>query len=133
VFVALDEISLVENCRPVYGYAKRGERLFVKKRQASITTTSRLAAIQSYDRLRIAEQIGSFSSAYFVDARCGSSVPHSSALLVNHVAFDCSNTAVEYEAERNIEMLPVSASFPCSALFERIVSVAKSHSTRIDK
>jgi len=86
----------------LYRFWNRGEPLFSKKKQASITTRSALTAIQSWSQLRVAKRSGSFKTSSFVGTLIVAPLCHIFWLLLANVAFDDSKAFSEHAAETRV-------------------------------
>jgi hypothetical protein len=92
--------------------------LFVKQRRASTATLPVAAANQSFGRLEIAKQTGSFDTSFFSDVRFV-------AALSENVAFHQSKAVKKYATELGVELIVVRARSPWFVPIQGVFSYIK--------
>lgn len=129
-FVSVDETAFGRNTATcVYGYAKRGTPLYIKRDNSPrVTTTSALVAIDSIDgSVRSRSKTGSFDTNSFRETLEQFDIPRDTVVLLDNVAFHHSKKVSDFASERGLHLLFVPPYSPWFNPVEGVFSIVTSN------
>lgn len=123
-FISIDETSFGRHFMNMYGYSKKGEKIYIQRKYVRITTTTSIAAM--YDDKIIYNQIkGSCNSIVFLEFLKSLNLEEKQVLLIDNVSFHHSKIIKDFVKSKNCNIL---YNVPYSPIFnpiEGIFSIVK--------
>lgn len=126
-FVSLDETAFGRHHPAVYGYAPRGQQLYMRRTPARITTTSVLAAVSSDGQASFQRQPGSYNTSSFLAALETFPLHRDTVVLLDNVSFHHARAIKDFANQRGLVLLYVPPYSPWFNPVEGVFSVAKRH------
>jgi transposase len=124
-FISIDEVSFGRNGINTKGLALKGKKLFIKKKNARMTTVTVVAACSKENTLGTLKINGSCDSNKFLSFLKSLNIPNNSVILMDNVKFHHSKIVTEYCELNNIIVLFVPAYSPWFNPIELCFSVIK--------
>jgi transposase len=128
-FVAIDETAFGRNTRSPYGYAQKGSKLFVRKREPRITTTSVVACVSNTGWLKTMQFVGSVNTDRFLEFLQQVCFPQDAVVLMDNVSFHHAKKVKEYVSV-NLPHIAILYTPPYSPWYnpiESCFSIVKRH------
>lgn len=129
-FVSIDETSFGRNYLPAIGYAKKGERFYIKRPYASIKTCSVVSAVAINNPMVFYKKPGSFNTDSYCDFLETLNYPPRTVILMDNVRFHHSHKVKHLAAARNWDILYVPPYSPIFNPIEGVFSIVKRHYQR---
>ena len=124
-FLSIDETSFGRNGINTYGYSKKGNPLYIKKKQARITTISSVCCAYS-DGTFVKKNIqGSFNTERFSDFLNNLDTKKDDVILMDNVRFHHSKIVQELLKHKNVDVLFVPPYSPWFNPIELCFSIVK--------
>lgn len=124
-FLSIDETSFGRNGINTFGYSKRGSPLYIKKKQARMTTTSSVCCTCS-DGTFVKKNIhGSFNTERFLDFLNTLDTKKDDVILMDNVRFHHSKVVAELLKQKSIDVLFVPPYSPWFNPIELCFSIVK--------
>jgi transposase len=127
LFVSIDETSFGRNYLPAIGYAKKGERFYVKRPYVSIKTCSVVSAVSINSPVLFCKKPGSFNTDSYCEFLDTLNFPVKTVLLMDNVRFHHSHKVKHLVALRNWDILYVPPYSPIFNPIEGVFSIVKRH------
>jgi transposase len=126
-FLSLDETSFGRNNTKSYGYALRGQKLRIMKKQARTTTVSVMALYSENGLIAMTKSSKAFNSLSFLNFLKSIQFPLNSVILMDNVSFHHSSQVLSYLESQNVKVLFVPPYSPWFNPIEGIFSIVKRH------
>ena len=126
-FFSIDETSFGRNQRAVKGYSPKGQKIFVRKKQPRITTTSVVACVSSSGLLNRMSVKGAMNTILFLDFLKSCNIPKNTIVLLDNVRFHHSKVIKEYANSQNFVLLYTPPYSPWFNPIEMCFSIIKHH------
>ena len=104
-FFSIDETGFGRNSFIDKGYALKGHKLYIAKRQPRMTSLSVCACASEQGWIGFSKKEGSFNHESFLQFLKSLEIPPSSVLLLDNVSFHHSKNVKEYLSSKNITPL----------------------------
>lgn len=126
-FLSLDETSFGRNNTKSFGYALKGKKLSIKKKQPRVTTTSVMAIYSQDGHVNKVSSTKPFNSQSYLDFLKGTNFPSRSVLLLDNVSFHHSIQALQFLKSSGVMPLFVPPYSPWFNPIEGVFSIIKRH------
>jgi transposase len=126
-FISIDETSFGRNYLPAIGYAKKGERFYVKRPYLSIKTCSVVAAVSINNPVVFFKKPGSFNTDTYCEFLETLDLPPKTVLLMDNVRFHHSHKVKHLVTLRKWDILYVPPYSPIFNPIEGVFSIVKRH------
>ena len=126
-FLSLDETSFGRNGFETRGFSPKGEKLFIKKKQPILITTSVIACCSSTGWKQFKEYKGSVNTIIFKSFLESIVFDPKSVMLMDNVRFHHSKEIREYLQSKNVEILFTPPYSPWFNPVEMCFSIVKKH------
>jgi transposase len=124
-FISIDETSFGRNGINVRGYSKKGEKLYIKKKNARMTTSSAVVAVSKNNIEGINRLHGSFNSDKFLDFISFLNLQPKTVILLDNVKFHHSKKVKEFCQQQMLDLLYVPPYSPWFNPIELCFSIIK--------
>ncbi len=124
-FLSIDETSFGRNGINTFGYSKRGSPLYIKKKQARVTTTSSVCCTYSDGSFVNKNIYGSFNTERFSDFLNTLETQKNDVILMDNVRFHHSKSVAELLKRKNVDILFVPPYSPWFNPIELCFSIVK--------
>lgn len=129
LIVSIDETSFGRNSLTTKGYSRKGQKLFIKKRQPVIQNISVLACASSKGWLATCKSSKAFETKAFHSFLDSLNLPSGSVILLDNVSFHHSKIVKDLCASKGFELLFVPPYSPWFNPIELCFSIVKRHYT----
>lgn len=126
-FFSIDETSFGRNQRPVKGYSPKGQKIFVRKKQPRVTTTSVVACVSPTGMVKRHAVQGSINTLRFLDFLKACHIPEHTIVLLDNVRFHHSKVIKQYASDSNFVLLYTPPYSPWFNPIEMCFSVVKNN------
>lgn len=123
-FVSIDETSFGRNGVNTKGYSEVGKKLFIKKTNQRMTTTSSICCVAK-NSIKHKEYEGSINTFRFLEFLKSLELPQDTVVLLDNVKFHHSKVVKQYCQDRNIILLYVPPYSPWFNPIELCFSIVK--------
>ncbi len=103
-FVSIDETSFGRNTRHVKGYSQRGTRIYIRKRQPRVTTTSVIACLDENGVVATCKHDGSVNTTKFLDFLKNLRIPKGTVVLLDNCTIHHGKVIKMFAEENEIEL-----------------------------
>jgi transposase len=124
-FLSIDETSFGRNGINTFGYSKIGSPLYIKKKQARMTTTSSVCCTYSDGTFVNKNIYGSFNTERFSDFLNTLDTQKNDVILMDNVRFHHSKSVAELLKRKNVDILFVPPYSPWFNPIELCFSIVK--------
>jgi transposase len=132
VFYSVDETSFGRHCKAPYGYALKGQRLYLRLKKPGKKTCSTLAIISDERIIKIEHSLKPFNTYTFYEFITSIEFPMNAVLLLDNVSFHHSKLLKEYAELISLPILFIPPYSPWFNPIEGVFSIVKRKYYEID-
>ncbi len=103
--VSIDETSFGRSGAPVFGYSKKGEKLFVRKNRPNLKNTSVVACFNKDGLIGKQSKQGSFTKTSFLEFLKKLSLEPNTVILLDNASIHHSNVVKEFASANQLSLL----------------------------